>query len=91
MKVPYIPEDAPFSEDQRSWLSGFLAGLHSRIAIGDNQVVANGAAAVQAKPIDIVYGTQTGNSEDLANEAATLAKSKGYKPRVVGLDDVSMD
>ena len=25
--VPLLPETAPFSEDQRSWLNGFFAGL----------------------------------------------------------------
>ncbi|MEM6469963.1 MAG: sulfite reductase flavoprotein subunit alpha [Planctomycetota bacterium] len=89
MKVPYIPKDAPFSEDQRTWLGGFLAGLHSRISItGESSTVAQ---TVKATPIDIVYGTQTGNSEELANEAASLAKTKGYQPRITGLDSVSMD
>ncbi|HKV13584.1 MAG TPA: (Fe-S)-binding protein, partial [Reyranella sp.] len=27
--VQYIPEDAPFSEEQRAWLNGFFAGLLS--------------------------------------------------------------
>ncbi|MEA2742692.1 MAG: sulfite reductase flavoprotein alpha-component [Acetobacteraceae bacterium] len=26
--IPLIPENAPFSEEQRSWLNGFLAGLY---------------------------------------------------------------
>ena len=39
-QVPYIPADAPFSGDQRAWLGGFLAGLHSR------KVMGLGAAAV---------------------------------------------
>src|SRR5471030_1479241 len=26
--IPLIPENAPFSEAQRSWLNGFLAGLY---------------------------------------------------------------
>ena len=89
MEIPYIPKDAPFSEDQRAWLSGFLAGLHSRIAVIENNTST--ATTVETKPLDIVYGTQTGNSEELANEAAALAKTKGYQPRVAGLDAVSMD
>ncbi|MEM9367594.1 MAG: sulfite reductase flavoprotein subunit alpha [Planctomycetota bacterium] len=89
MKVPYIPEDAPFSEDQRAWLGGFLAGLHSRLSMVD--AGAPSEAVVQAKPLDIVFGTQTGNSEELARSAATLAATKGYAPRVAGLDSVSMD
>ena len=91
MRVPYIPPDAPFSGDQRAWLGGFLAGLHSRIAMGGQDAAVPGAGAVAAKPIDIVYGTQTGNAEELANEAAALAKAKGFAPRVAGLDEVTMD
>ncbi|MEM8668157.1 MAG: sulfite reductase flavoprotein subunit alpha [Planctomycetota bacterium] len=89
MKVPYIPEDAPFSDDQRNWLAGFLAGLHSRMSISGESGPAS--QAVQATPIDIVFGTQTGNSEELANEAASIAKKKGYQPRVCGLDSVNME
>jgi sulfite reductase (NADPH) flavoprotein alpha-component len=29
--VQYIPEDAPFSEEQRAWLNGFFAGLLSNL------------------------------------------------------------
>ena len=27
--VPYIPDNAPFTPEQRSWLNGFLAGIYS--------------------------------------------------------------
>jgi len=33
MKIPYIPEDAPFNGEQKYWLAGFLAGLHSRLLV----------------------------------------------------------
>ncbi|MEM0899704.1 MAG: sulfite reductase flavoprotein subunit alpha [Pseudomonadota bacterium] len=94
MKIPFIPEAAPFNEDQRAWLSGFLAGLHSRAAMGVQQVpdaVATAAATVPSQEVNILYGTQTGNAENVAMEAATMAKSKGMAPKVAGLDDVSMD
>ncbi|MEM6393999.1 MAG: sulfite reductase subunit alpha [Planctomycetota bacterium] len=96
MQVPYIPNDAPFSGDQKAWLSGFLAGLHSRVAMFDQAAAAaSGGAAAQApaatKPIDILYGTQTGNAEGLANEAAALAKTRGFQPRVKEFDAVTMD
>jgi len=29
--IPSIPSDAPFSADQKVWLAGFLAGLHTRL------------------------------------------------------------
>jgi sulfite reductase (NADPH) flavoprotein alpha-component len=90
MKLPYIPEDAPFNGEQRNWLGGFLAGLHSRVVMGGGAVTA-AEAPVQAKPLDILFGTQTGNAEEVANEAAELAKSKGFAPRVAELDAVEMD
>ncbi len=91
MKVPYIPTDAPFSDEQRNWLSGFMAGLHSRAIMGATQAPAAGGAQVEAKYIDIVYGTQTGNAEEVANEAADLARAKGFTPRVNELDAIEMD
>lgn len=89
MKLPYIPEDAPFSGDQRAWLGGFLAGLHSRAAMGGATPVAVAEATVQARPLNILFGTQTGNAEEVANEAATLARARGFAPRVEELDAVS--
>lgn len=90
MKLPYIPEDAPFSGEQRSWLGGFLAGLHSRAVMGGAAVTA-AEAPIQSKPLDILFGTQTGNAEEVANEAADLARAKGFTPRVAELDAVEID
>ncbi|WP_112310503.1 diflavin oxidoreductase [Pseudogemmobacter bohemicus] len=90
MRLPYIPEDAPFSGDQRAWLSGFLAGLHSRQAMGAVAV----APAVGARPktlVNVLYGTQTGNSEMLAEEVATRARAMGFDARVQPMDDVTPD
>ncbi|MCV6598303.1 MAG: sulfite reductase subunit alpha [Mangrovicoccus sp.] len=91
MKLPYIPEDAPFSGDQRAWLGGFLAGLHSRQVMGGAVAAAPAAAQIAAKPLDILFGTQTGNAEEIANEAAALARSRGFEPRVADLDAIEMD
>ncbi|MEM1238004.1 MAG: sulfite reductase flavoprotein subunit alpha [Pseudomonadota bacterium] len=92
-QVPYIPADAPFSGDQRAWLGGFLAGLHSRKAMGLGEAApaAPGAAQVAAKPLDILFGTQTGNAEQLAEEAAALSKTRGFQPRLNELDAIEMD
>ncbi|KJZ18567.1 diflavin oxidoreductase [Loktanella sp. S4079] len=89
-KVPYIPDDAPFSGEQKQWLAGFFAGLHSRLATGGGQA-APAATPVETKPIDIIFGTQTGNAETVAESAAALARSKGFAPRVAEMDDISLD
>ena len=43
------------------------------------------------KYLDILFGTQTGNAESVAEDAAALAKTKGFTPRVAEMDDVSME
>ncbi len=91
MKIPYIPKDAPFNGDQRAWLSGFLAGLHSRAAIGLEASVAAAAPKAAASVLNILFGTQTGNAEALAMDIAAAARAQGMQPVVTALDDVSMD
>lgn len=91
MKIPYIPQDAPFNGDQRAWLSGFLAGLHSRAAMGMDTSVAAAAPKAAASVLNILFGTQTGNAEALAMDIADAARAQGMQPVVTALDDVSMD
>ncbi|WCK02117.1 sulfite reductase subunit alpha [Agrobacterium tumefaciens] len=91
MKIPYIPQDAPFNGDQRAWLAGFLAGLHSRTAIGLETSVAAAAPKAAASVLNILVGTQTGNAEALAMDIAAAARTQGMQPVVTALDDVSMD
>lgn len=92
MKIPYIPEDAPFNGDQKYWLAGFLAGLHSRLLVlEDKQQPAAGNAAATTTQLHILYGSQTGNAEALAQSAAKSAHAKGLVPVVQALGDVDLD
>ena len=71
MKLPFIPEDAPFTGDQKSWLAGFLAGMQSAKTMTGSQLgTAANTAASTAPLVNILYGTQTGNAEGLAMDAA---------------------
>jgi sulfite reductase (NADPH) flavoprotein alpha-component len=89
-KVPYIPAEAPFSSEQKYWLGGFLAGLHSQLAVGGGAGAAQGAQ-IEAKPLDIIFGTQTGTAESVAEEAAEKARAKGFTPRLAEMDEIEMD
>lgn len=92
MKIPYIPEDAPFNGDQKYWLAGFLAGLHSRLLVlEDKQQPAAGSSAATTTQLHILYGSQTGNAEALAQSAAKSARAKGLVPVVQALGDVDLD
>ncbi|SJZ88659.1 sulfite reductase subunit alpha [Pantoea eucalypti] len=92
MKIPFIPEDAPFNGDQKYWLAGFLAGLHSRLLVlEDKQQPAAGTGAAATTQLHILYGSQTGNAEALAQTAAKSARAKGLVPVVQALGDVDLD
>ena len=92
MKLPFIPEDAPFTGDQKSWLAGFLAGMQSAKTMTGSQLgTAANTAASTAPLVNILYGTQTGNAEGLAMDAAAAAKAHGFQAVVQGLDDVSIE
>ena len=86
MKKPYIPLDAPYSANQRAWLSGFFAGMHTQMIQSAGSVNQN-----DVRTINILYGTQTGNAESVANDAANIAKTHGLKPVVKSMDEISVE
>lgn len=74
-RVPFIPENAPFSPEQRAWLNGLLAGIFSS------------APAPAAKPqsslrIAVLYASQSGTAEALARKLAKELKAQGHAPSV---------
>jgi sulfite reductase (NADPH) flavoprotein alpha-component len=81
--VPLIPDNAPFSAEQRAWLNGFLAGVLNRGA------APNGAARAESKrPLLIAFGSQSGNAESLAKRLARDASGRGFAARAAGLDSL---
>lgn len=90
LAVPYLPTDIPFSGEQKQWMGGFLAGLHTRLHVnGGATAAASVAAPVAQKPVMILFGSQTGNAEDVAEQAADFAREAGLAPQVLDMDDVS--
>ena len=95
-----IPKTAPFAEDeidllnrvvgpasalQRAWLAGFLAGVES--VTGQPQPAA---PARPAEPINIVYASESGNCEKLANDLAKAARKNGLKPTLIDMADLEL-
>lgn len=83
MNIPYIPSNTPYSDTQRAWLSGFFAGMHSHILQS-----AGASAQNNARTLHILYGTQTGNSTAVANDAAAVAKAHGLVPVVQSMSEI---
>ena len=88
MKVPFLPEDAPFSNDQKSWLAGFYAGLHTQMLQGQQSSASESAAALTAH---VLFGTQTGNSEGVAEDLGASMRAQGINAVVASLDDIEID
>ncbi len=98
--LPLLPETAPFpseqilalnrimsgtSVEQRSWLSGFLAGVQAANA---PQPVASAPPARRA-PLTILFATESGNAEALADVARKAAGKLGFAARAVDMADVT--
>ena len=69
MTIPFVPENAPFTSEQRNWLNGFLADLFSQAPAATEQAPAASAT--------ILFGSQTGNAEMLAKQATKQLKAAG--------------
>lgn len=96
-----IPDNAPFTPDQKAWLnrflpsltaeqmqwlSGFFAGCQFTGAAGAG---ATAPAAPAAKtPVTILFGTESGNSEALADKAKKELGKRGYKVTVKDMGDI---
>lgn len=101
--VPFLPKNAPFTAEdidvlnqlvqrstplQRSWLSGFLAGLDA--AQGAVGAVAQAQAPRPREPLTILYGSESGNAEALALKTKKLASKQNFDAKVVDMADASV-
>lgn len=72
--------------DQITWLSGYLAGLSAPAAAGAPAAAQEGAPAdAEAPEVTILYGSQTGNAEEIAQQAARKAEARGFRPQLLDM------
>ena len=103
--VPFLPKNAPFTAEdidvlnqlvqratplQRSWLSGFLAGLDAAQGGQTTVAAAPQQAARPRQPLTILYGSESGNTESLALKAKKLAAKLNYDAKVVDMADADL-
>ncbi|WDE97475.1 glutamate synthase-related protein [Lentisphaera profundi] len=82
--LPLIPENVPFSEGQLKWLNGYFNGLSFGVS-------SSADSSPKGKELHILFGTQTGNSESLANDCTALAAQFGMLAQVHDMGNVSTD
>lgn len=100
--TPLLPRNAPFlpeeiemlnkvvartTPQQRSWLAGFFAGFEAAQGGGLTQAVP---AAKPRAPLTILYASESGNSEALANKAKKIAQKHGLDAKVFDMADADM-
>jgi sulfite reductase (NADPH) flavoprotein alpha-component len=71
--VPYVPDNAPFTPEQRAWLNGLLAGIFSSAP----------QAAAETRPsrrVAVLYASQSGTAEGMARKLAKELKAQGHSP-----------
>lgn len=90
MKAPFLPKGSPFSDDQKSWISGFYAGLHTQMT-KDQAGAASGAEAQSALTAHVFYGTQTGSSEMVAEDFGAALQGEGINASVASLDEIEAE
>ena len=83
--VALLPDDAPFSAEQRAWLNGFLAALLSRVAAREPPSTTTPTATVE-----IVFASQTGTAEGLVKKLAKEAKGLGIDAHARDIGSVSL-
>ena len=88
--VPFIPETAPFTPEQRAYLNGLFAGLFSRT---NPQPIPSRASpgATSLRPLTILFGSQTGNAEALAKKTATAAGKRGFAPAIIEMSQYAKE
>jgi sulfite reductase (NADPH) flavoprotein alpha-component len=85
MSIPYIPETAPFSSEQRGWLNGFLAGMFARQPAEAMSAASVPTLAKPKLPVTILWGSQTGNAESLAKDTRKKLEAAGADVTVFDL------
>lgn len=89
--APFHPEQrraleiqlAGLNPVQRAWLSGFLAG-------GPGAAVAAAPVAASGGKLLVLYGTESGNSEILADRSVKEAKKRGFQAAMKNMSDLAV-
>ncbi|WP_375465239.1 molybdopterin-dependent oxidoreductase [uncultured Methylobacterium sp.] len=89
--VPVVPPTAPLQPATRLWLDGVLAGLFSRDEAGVAPQIQS-SAPVEAKPaVAIVWASQTGRAEELAQRMAVRLSDVGCAVQASSMADYATE
>lgn len=100
MNSPFSQEQAELlnkllptlTESQKIWLSGYLAANQTAAAspvVGETQAHAKVETNVEpiSKEVTILFGSQTGNAQSLANSTGKTLKDRGFEVTVSSMSE----
>jgi sulfite reductase (NADPH) flavoprotein alpha-component len=70
-----LPDDAPFTAEQRAWLNDFL----TKALVSGNSAPPSSTPAV---PVTVLYASQTGTAEGLAKKLVKTLKKSNFTPEL---------
>lgn len=89
-----IPENAPFAPGERENVEKLLSGLspEQRVWLSGHLAPSGPVATpvASSRPLTILYGTESGNCEELAAKSASVAKKRGFKAKIRNMAEVSV-
>lgn len=96
---PVVPNTAPLAQDQVQWLNNFLPALQpdqltwlegfiSGFRAGKGGSAAVAAAPVATPQLTVLFGTESGNCETLADITVKAANQNGFKAKAISMSDI---
>lgn len=84
--VPVLPASAPLTAAERAWFDGVLAGTHARAPSG----AVSPSAPAPAPEIVVLWGSQTGNAEEIATGTVAALAARGVVARAASMSDLTL-
>ena len=93
----FLPSTAPFAPDQVQWLNGFFPNLQPDQLtwmegfIGGLRASKGGVATTSTvtPELTVLFGSESGNSEGLADQTVKTAAKSGFKAKAVSMGDIN--
>lgn len=85
--VPALPADAPIDAEYRHWINGLLAGMFSRVL----PLGVGGAPAANKPALTLLWASQTGNAEALAQKFTQELSTQGWAVNLQSMNDYSVE
>jgi sulfite reductase (NADPH) flavoprotein alpha-component len=76
LSTPFIPDDAPFTSEQRAWLNGLLSEMYASAP----------QPAPVGVPVAVYFATQSGVAERLSKKLVKALKAAGHEPKLISLE-----